>query len=393
MDFSRFKKKYPNGGCPKMLLRIFSYQVNEYFTPMDDEMVAELCKQPIAQPTEDTPIKDESTAEVAAARLRIPNRQSTEKSADDVEVARQPSEKERDLIQPTKDVQTTDEMKTKQIEKIQDTPRCCRHQVTAPCDKIVDSAEEFIAKVLHNPEESETSEIIDESSSDTDAPVKEIFRYSQAMFTPYVSPFFYLSNYTHKPAVIVQDLIIKPDFNDIISSSLTFPPYINPFLFLPLTAMDYLTTDETIESRQVVDDTTKDEQASENLQHSSDGKIIKIKGLFLSEGGSTSSEGGSTSSEGGSTSSEGGSTTPEDGSTTPEDGSTTPEDGSTTPEDGSTTPEDGSTTPEDGSTTPEDGSTTPEDGSTTPEDGSTTPRTAPLRLRTAPLRLRTLHYA
>ncbi|PRD34419.1 UNVERIFIED_CONTAM: hypothetical protein NCL1_14663 [Trichonephila clavipes] len=166
-------EKYPNGGCPKILLRIFSYQVNEYFSPMDDEMVAELCKKPIAQPTEDMQIKDEPTEEIDAVGLRIPKKHSTDKSADAVKIAGPPSDKVPYLIEPVRDLKTPDEQKN--------------------------------------------------------ALVKEILRNACAMFTPLVSPFFYFSNNTYKPEVIVQDLIIKPDFNGK-------PDFYLPYLVLILTS-------------------------------------------------------------------------------------------------------------------------------------------------------------
>ncbi|GFW85738.1 uncharacterized protein TNCV_853871 [Trichonephila clavipes] len=124
--------------------------------------------KPIAQPTEDMQIKDEPTEEIDAVGLRIPKKHSTDKSADAVKIAGPPSDKVPDLIEPVRDLKTPDEQKN--------------------------------------------------------ALVKEILRNACAMFTPLVSPFFYFSNNTYKPEVIVQDLIIKPDFNGQSSMSVVLNP-------------------------------------------------------------------------------------------------------------------------------------------------------------------------
>ncbi|GFY67757.1 uncharacterized protein TNIN_5561 [Trichonephila inaurata madagascariensis] len=270
VGFNLTSDKYPDGGCPKMLLRIFSYQMNEYFTPMDDEMVAELCKKPIVQPTEDIPIKDEPTEEIDAVCFRIPKKHSTDKSTYAVKIVGPSSDKVPDLIEP---VRTPDEQKTSQTEEIQDTMSYPQLRLTSPSGKIVDIPKRFIAKDLQGPKESNAKEI-DERSPDADALVKEIRLNSSAMFTPYISPLFYLSHHTYKPAVIVQNLIRKSDFTDLIRSSFIFRPYIDPFLFPHLNAIDYLTTDE-IESRQIVDRSTKNEQVSENLPHSKYCEVLR----------------------------------------------------------------------------------------------------------------------
>ncbi|GFS51911.1 hypothetical protein NPIL_68411 [Nephila pilipes] len=273
--------------CPKYLIRIMNYQFSEYFVHLDDKQVALLCKKSTVKPTEEVQVEDKATEYVKSKEMTTTEGQTSNlttaathakgESIDEIKAFGEPSTKAPSPIEFIMDVKVVDKQIKKQIGKMQSTrsifaPDFSQHlsYLTAPpvnFQVIPETKNSLQAiaeakKAFQDIFESYSFEgKISEESGGTDYIIKEMLRSGGSIFTPYISPFIYLSLFLTED--IMRDISpVKPVNADLPYIEPTFIPYSSPLFYVHLLTAERQAASESIENADLDDQTIVNEQSA-----------------------------------------------------------------------------------------------------------------------------------